>query len=57
MNANLLVGAITDAITRTATLQQVNRNAQSTLPTLGYVGACAFANVLLAITGSIAMRF
>ena len=56
MNAALLLGAITGSMTSTAALQQVNASAQSTLPTLGYVGAYAFSNVLLAIAGSIIMR-
>ena len=57
MNAALLLGAITGSMTSTAALQQVNSSTQSTLPTLGYVGAYAFANVALAVAGSIAMRF
>ena len=57
MNAALLMGAVTGAMTSTGALQQINKSAQSTLPTLGYVGAYAFANVLLTIAGSIAMRF
>ena len=57
MNTALLLGAVTGSMTSTGALQQVNSSAQSTLPTLGYVGAYAFANVLLAIAGSIAMRF
>ena len=57
MNAALLLGAVTGSMINTAALRQVNNSAQSTLPTLGYVGACAFANVLLAIAGSVAMRF
>jgi putative transport protein len=57
MNAALMLGAITGAMTSTGALQQINKNAQSTLPTLGYVGAYAFANVILAIAGSVAMRF
>ncbi len=57
MNAALLLGAIAGSMINTAALRQVNTAAQSTLPTVGYVGACAFANVLLAIAGSVAMRF
>lgn len=57
MNGALLLGAITGSMTSTAALQQVNSSAQSTLPTLGYVGAYAFANVILTIAGSVAMRF
>ncbi len=57
MNPALLMGAVTGSMTSTGALQQINKSAQSTLPTLGYVGAYAFANVLLTIAGSIAMRF
>ena len=56
MNAALLLGAITGSMTSTGALHQVVKSAQSTMPTLGYVGAYAFANVLLAIAGSFAMR-
>ena len=57
MNPALLMGAVTGSMTSTGALQQINKSAQSTLPTLGYVGAYAFANVLLTIAGSITMRF
>jgi putative transport protein len=57
MNAVLLMGAVTGSMTSSGALQQINTSAQSTLPTLGYVGAYAFANVLLTIAGSIVMRF
>lgn len=57
MNAALLLGAVTGSMTSTGALQQVNSSAQSALPTLGYVGAYAFANVFLTIAGSVAMRF
>jgi putative transport protein len=51
------MGAVTGSMTSSGALQQINKSAQSTLPTLGYVGAYAFANVILTIAGSIAMRF
>ena len=57
MNGALLMGAVTGSMTSSGALQHINRSAQSTLPTLGYVGAYAFANVFLTIAGSIAMRF
>jgi putative transport protein len=57
MNAALLLGAITGALTSTAALQQVNKQAQSTLPMLGYVGTYTFANVMLAIAGAVIVRF
>ena len=56
MNSALLLGAITGSMTSTAALRQINDRAQSSLPTLGYVGSYAFANVLLAIVGSVIMR-
>jgi putative transport protein len=57
MNPALLMGAVTGSMTSSGALQQINKSAQSTLPTLGYVGAYAFANVILTIAGSIVMRF
>ena len=56
MNSALLLGAITGSMTSTAALRQINSRAKSSLPTLGYVGSYAFANVLLAIAGSVIMR-
>ena len=56
MNSALLLGAITGSMTSTAALRQINSLAQSSLPTLGYVGSYAFANVLLAVAGSVIMR-
>ena len=56
MNATLLMGAVTGSLTSSGALHQINKSAQSTLPTLGYVGAYAFANVLMTIAGSVAMR-
>ena len=56
MNAALLLGAVTGAMTSTAALQQVSGVARSTVPMLGYVGTYAFANVLLAFAGGIIMR-
>jgi putative transport protein len=56
MNVALLLGAITGSMTSTAALQQINNRAESTLPTLGYVGSYAFANVLLAIAGNVIVR-
>jgi putative transport protein len=57
MNVALLLGAITGSMTSTAALQQVTDQAKSTAPMLGYVGTYAFSNVLLALAGSIVMRF
>jgi putative transport protein len=49
----ILIGALTS----TPALDLVNRQADSPLPTVGYAGTYAFANVLLAIAGSLLMRF
>jgi putative transport protein len=57
MNAAILLGAITGSMTSTAALKQINSQAASTVPTLGYVGAYTFANVLLTIAGALIMRF
>ena len=53
----MLFGALTGALTSTPALDIVNRQADSPLPTVGYAGTYAFANVLLAIAGSVLMRF
>jgi putative transport protein len=52
-----LLGALTGALTSTPALDLVNRRAESALPTVGYAGTYAFANVLLTIAGSLLMRF
>jgi putative transport protein len=56
MNVALLLGAITGSMTSTAALQQVTDQAKSSTPMLGYVGTYAFANVFLALAGSLMMR-
>ncbi len=56
MNGALLLGAITGAMTSTAALKQVQEQAQSQVPMLGYVGAYTFANVLLALAGALVVR-
>jgi putative transport protein len=56
MNAALLLGAVTGAMTSTAALEQVRAQAKSPVPALGYVGTYAFANVLLALAGGVIMR-
>ena len=52
-----LLGALTGALTSTPALGIVTRQAESALPTVGYAGTYAFANVLLAIAGSVLVRF
>jgi putative transport protein len=56
MNAAMLFGAVTGAMTSTAGLQTVRAQANSAVPSLGYVGTYAFANVLLALAGGMIMR-
>lgn len=56
LNAAVLLGAITGAMTSTAALALVNRAARSAVPALGYAGAYAFANVLLTLAGSLIVR-
>jgi putative transport protein len=55
MNGAILMGAITGAMTSTPALTQITKLAKSSVPTLGYVGTYAFANVLLAVAGTIIM--
>ena len=56
MNGAILLGAITGSMTSTPALKRVQEQAQSEIPMLGYVGAYAFGNVLLAITGALIVR-
>lgn len=56
LDAVILLGALTGALTSTPALDIVNRRAGSAVPTVGYAGTYAFANVLLAVAGSILMR-
>jgi putative transport protein len=49
----LLFGGITGSMTSGAALSVVTKAANSPLPSLGYTGAYAFANVILTILGSI----
>ncbi len=53
----LLFGAITGSMTSGAALSVVTKAANSPIPSLGYTGAYAFANVLLTIAGSIILFF
>lgn len=53
----LLFGGITGSMTSGASLSVVTKEAQSPLPSLGYTGAYAFANVLLTVAGSIILFF
>jgi putative transport protein len=53
----LLFGGITGSMTSGASLSVVTAAAKSPMPSLGYTGAYAFANVLLTIAGSIILFF
>ena len=53
----LLFGGITGSMTSGASLSVVTKAANSSIPSLGYTGAYAFANVLLTIAGSIILLF
>jgi putative transport protein len=53
----LLFGGITGSMTSGASLSIVTKAANSSVPTLGYTGAYAFANVLLTVAGSIILYF
>lgn len=53
----LLFGGITGSMTSGASLSVVTKAAKSSIPSLGYTGAYAFANVLLTIAGSIILFF
>ncbi len=57
MSPVILLGGLAGSITSTPALAIINKNAKSTLPSLGYAGAYAFANILLTIVGQIAMLF
>jgi putative transport protein len=49
----LLFGGITGSMTSGAALSVVSKAANSSMPSLGYTGAYAFANVILTILGSL----
>ena len=53
----LLFGGITGSMTSGASLSVVTKAANSAVPSLGYTGAYAFANVLLTVAGSIILYF
>jgi putative transport protein len=53
----LLLGGITGSMTSGASLSVVTKAANSSIPSLGYTGAYAFANVLLTIAGALILFF
>jgi putative transport protein len=54
-NIAILLGAITGAMTSTPALNTIIRAANSPVPSLGYAGTYAFANVFLALAGTLIM--
>ncbi|MEM1157531.1 MAG: TrkA C-terminal domain-containing protein [Verrucomicrobiota bacterium] len=52
----ILLGGITGSMTSTPALSMVNEEAKSSVPSLGYAGTYAFANVILTLCGSLIMR-
>ena len=52
-NPVFLLGGITGSMTSGASLSIVTGEARSSLPSLGYTGAYAFANILLTVAGSV----
>jgi putative transport protein len=56
LNPAVLLGAITGAMTSGAALSIVNSAARSSVPSLGYTGAYAFANVILTVAGTLIVR-
>ena len=57
INPVLLLGGITGSMTSGASLSVVTSAAKSPMPSLGYTGAYAFANVLLTVAGSLVLYF
>lgn len=53
MNQAILMGAITGAMTSTASLNVVMEAAKSQVPALGYAGSYTFANVILTFFGAL----
>jgi|LGVF01.1.fsa_nt_gb putative transport protein len=53
----LLFGGIAGSMTSGASLSVVTKAANSCVPSLGYTGAYAFANVLLTVAGSVILFF
>jgi putative transport protein len=53
LNPVVLLGAITGAMTSGASLSVVTNAAKSSVPSLGYTGSYAFANVLLTVASSV----
>jgi len=52
----LLLGALTGAMTSGPALALVTREAQSSVPALGYTGTYPIASILLTVAGSVIMH-
>jgi putative transport protein len=57
MNAALLFGAITGAMTSTPSLRVVSDISRSYVPSIGYAGTYTFSNVFLTFAGSLLLIF
>lgn len=57
LNPAVLLGAITGSMTSGAALSVVNDAARRSVPSLGYTGAYAFANVILTVAGTLIVRW
>lgn len=57
LNPVLLMGALAGAMTSTPALNGTIKDAQSSVPALGYAGTYAFSNVVLTVAGSMLTRF
>ena len=55
MHPLMLLGSITGAMTSGGALNVINAQAKSTIASIGYTGAYAFANVFLTIAGAVIM--
>ena len=53
MNPLMLLGSITGAMTSGGALTVINSQSKSTIASIGYTGAYAFANVLLTLAGAL----
>jgi putative transport protein len=53
MNPLMLLGTITGAMTSGGALSVINSQSKSTIASIGYTGAYAFANVLLTVAGAL----
>jgi putative transport protein len=57
MNPAILLGAICGGLTSTPALDVINKQANSNIPAMGYVGVYAFSNIILAIAGQLIVIF